>query len=228
MYFRTEKNNYDIDIIVATETDATLVNTSNNQWIETDDPDCVPGAYWISGQCVTVSSPDYDELVGSVIAAAREETDAAIRAADEAAREEAARIAAEQAELDEPDAIEDDAELTVEERKVLAKQSPKPTYIPIRERVEIPAITTENLAIWEEILADTIRTISGVENDTDPDPNIVRFPEPITYLEGTDEEHTVEFIILPDEDKASYLEHWGKVKEDQEAWVAHMKTVLGV
>ena len=230
MYFRTKKNNYGIDIIVATESDAILVNTSGNQWLESNDPDCVPGAYWVDGQCVVVGSDDYDELVGAKIAAAREEADAAQRAEDEAARAayeaELERIAELQSEEEEDNEI---VLPTLEERKSVAKTLPKPTYIPIRERAEgIPEINAENLAIWEEIVADTARTIDGVINDTDSDPSIVRFPEPITYLEGTPEEHTVEYIVLADEDKESYLAHWRIVEADQQAWVAYMKTVLDV
>ena len=90
MYFRTEKNNYGLDIIVAVETDTILVNSTGNTWLESDDPDCAPGAYWVDGQCVNTSSLDYDELVGTKIAAAREEADAAVRAASQAAAEQAA------------------------------------------------------------------------------------------------------------------------------------------
>ena len=237
MYFRTEKNKYGLEIIVAVETDATLVNSTGNNWLESDDPDCAPGAYWVNGQCVNTSSSDYDELVGTKIAAAREETDAALRAASQA---EAERLAAEAKQLiieqekiaamqDEADDVIDSELPTLEEMKVRAKTLSKPVHVPIRERKEgIPEITLENLAIWEEILADTKRTIDGVINDTDPDPDIVRFPEPITYLEGTPEELTVEFIVLADEDKESYLAHWRIVEADQEAWVAHMKSKLGV
>tara|TARA_B110000971_G_C19985774_1_gene489487 strand:+ start:612 stop:1304 length:693 start_codon:yes stop_codon:yes gene_type:complete len=230
MYFRTKKNDYGIDIIVAIETDATLVSTSGNQWLESNDSDCVPGAYWISGQCVAIGSDDYDELVGSVIAAARDAADTARREADEAA---AAASAAEQAEirrlLDEESVVAAATEPTVEERKALAKSAPASGYVPIRENsLGVPDINADNLAIWEEVVADTIRTISGVENDIDPDPAVVRFPEPITYLEGTPEEHTTAFILLADEDKDAYLAHWKIVLADQQAWVAHMKTVLGV
>ena len=228
MYFRTKKNNYGIDIIVAIESDATLVNTTNNTWLESDDSDCLPGSYWVSGQCVAVGSSDYDTLVGAVIAAAREAADAAQRIVDDAALAERKAIAAQQFEDNAPDVVVADADPDVAQRKVLTKELRKPLYIPIRELDNVPKITTENLAHWEEVLADTIRTISGIENDTDDDPDIVRFPEPITYLEGKPEEHTVEFILLPDEDKDSYIAHWTKVKDDQVAWVAHMKTVLGV
>jgi hypothetical protein len=236
MYFRTEKNKYGLEIIVAVETDATLVNSTGNNWLESDDPDCASGAYWVNGQCVNTSSSDYDELVGTKIAAAREEADAAVRAASQA---EAERQVAEAEQLivekEKIAAMQDEDEVigieipTLEEMKVRAKTLSKPVHVPIRERKEgIPEITLENLAIWEEILADTKRTIDGVINDTDPDPDIVRFPEPITYLEGTPEELTVEFIVLADEDKESYLAHWRIVEADQEAWVAHMKSKLGV
>lgn len=235
MYFRTQKNKYGLDIIVAVETDTTLVNSTGNTWLESNDPDCAPGAYWVDGQCVNTSSLDYDELVGTKIAAAREETDAAVRAASQAEAERLAeqlileqeRIAAMQD--DEEDNVPGPKLPTLEEMKANAKTLPKSTHIPIRERKEgVPKITLENLAVWEEILADTKRTIDGVINDTDPDSDIVRFPEPITYLEGTPEEQTVEFIILADEDKESYLAHWRIVEADQEAWVAHMKSKLGV
>jgi hypothetical protein len=229
MYFRTEKNNYGLDIIVAVETDTILVNSTGNTWLESDDPDCAPGAYWVDGQCVNTSSLDYDELVGTKIAAAREEADAAVRAASQAAAEQAA------AEQEQIAALQEEAEfiplddLTLDERIELASRTPAPTYVPIRQSKEgIPDITLENLAIWEEVLADTKRTIDGIINDTDPDPRIVRFPEPITYLEGTEHEHTKEYMILPDQDKESHLTHWRIVEADQEAWVAHMKSKLGV
>ena len=69
---------------------------------------------------------------------------------------------------------------------------------------------------------------AGVKADVNDDPDIVEFPEPITFLDGTPEEHTLSEIVLPDEDKASYLAHMETVEADQTAWVAHMKTVLGV
>jgi len=228
MYFRTEENAYGIDIIVATETDATLVSSSGNVWIESSDPDCVPGNYWHNNTIYVPGSDEYNNDIAPLISAARADADAAIADAEQAERD---RIAEEQAAMStdlEGDPVEG-TELTLEERKVLAKRYPSPTYIPIREDpLGVPDITAENLAIWEERLADTGRLIAGVEGDTDPDPQIVRFPEPITFLEGTDMEHTIEYVILPDEEKADYIAHLRIVEADQASWVAHMKSVLGV
>lgn len=220
---------YNISVIVATEIDATLVNSTNNVWIETSDPNCAPGNYWHNNKIYVPGSDDYNNDIVPLIQAARAEKDAEIAAAEQAERD---KIAAMQAELDGADPEGepvDGKELTLEQKKAEAKKYPSPTYIPIRKNPEgAPEITLENLAIWEEILADTKRTINGVINDVDPDPQIVRFPEPITYLEGTPEEHTVEYIVLPDEEKAEYLAHLQVVEADQESWVAHMKSVLGV
>lgn len=228
MYFRTKENAYGIDIIVATETDATLVSSSGNVWIESSDPNCVPGNYWHNNTIYVAGSDEYNNDIAPLISAARAEADAAQEAAEQAERD---RIAAEQAAMDNTPEGEPVAktELTLEEKKALAKTYTSPKYVPIRENPNgIPEITLENLAVWEEILADTQRVIDGVNNDTDPDPQIVRFPEPITFLEGTEQEHTLEYIVLPDESKADYLAHMELVKADQTAWVAHMKSVLGV
>lgn len=232
MYFRTKKNNFNIDIVIATETDPLLVNNDNNTWLESEDPLCVPGNYWYNSKFYELGSDDYNTDIGPLIGGAREEADAARLAEEQAIRD---RIAAEQAAMDttpdDSDAatnLESAADETLEIRKKLAKTFPAPTYVPIREMPEVPEITAENLAHWEEVLADTGRLIDAVKNDTNPDPDVVGFPEPITFLEGTDQEHTLTEIVLPDQDKAAYLAHMETVQADQAAWVAHMKTTLGV
>ena len=232
MYFRTKKNNFDIDIVVATESDNLLVNNDNNTWLESDDALCVEGNYWHNSKFYEPGSDDYNNDIGPLISAARVDSDAAKIAAEQALRD---KIKAEQDAMDTtPDDSDADANLegavdtSLEARKKLAKTFPKPVYTPIRELLEIPEINAENLAFYEEVLADTKRVIAGVKADVNDDPDVVEFPEPITFLEGTDQEHTLSEIVLPDEDKASYLAHMETVEADQTAWVAHMKTVLGV
>jgi hypothetical protein len=234
MYFRTEKNKYNIDIIVATETDATLVSSTGNVWIETSDPDCAVGAYWHNGDIIAPGSDEYNNIIAPIIADAKQ-ADADAAAATAAAEQQAIAdaIAASEALVEAPEINNEPIETPLEDldldtRKTISKRFPKSKYVPIREEQDIPAPTPENLALWEEILADTRRTIEGVENDTDPDPQIVRFPEPITYLEGTEHEHTKEFILLPDEDKADYLAHMRIVEADQAAFVEYLKEQLGV
>ena len=233
MYFRTKKNNFDIDIVVATESDNLLVNNDNNTWLESDDALCVEGNYWHNSKFYVPGSDDYNNDIGPLLSADREESDAAAIAKEEAIR---AQIKAEQDATDyTPDQSDAEANLeaaardgSLEARKKIAKTFPKPVYTPIRELLEIPEINAENLAFYEEILADTKRVIAGVKADVNDDPDVVEFPEPITFLEGTEQEHTLSEIVLPDEDKASYLAHMETVEADQTAWIAHMKTVLGV
>jgi hypothetical protein len=232
MYFRTKKNNFDIDMVVATESDNLLVNNDNNTWLESDDALCVEGNYWHNSKFYEPGSDDYNNDIGPLISAARVDSDAAKIAAEQALKD---KIKAEQdamdATPDDSDAaanLEGAVDTSLEERKRLAKTFPKPVYVPIRELPEVPEITTDSLAHWEEVLADTKRLIAGVKADVNDDPDIVEFPEPITFLDGTPEEHTLSEIVLPDEDKASYLAHMETVEADQTAWVAHMKTVLGV
>lgn len=225
MYFTTKTNKYGIKVIEHTTSEANVdfVNSSGLAWLEVDEELIMPetGDYWFEGRVIKPGSDDYNENIAPIIHEAREVENAIILQQEAELQAEKDRLLAEQEEgAGEPTFPEPDpAVLDISEQKIIAKQARKPVYIPIREQEEIPPYTQETLDKYTEILADTGRMIHGIENDTDPDPDIVRFPEPITFLDGTPEEHTLEYIVLADEDKADYLSHWRIVQADQQAFV---------
>lgn len=225
MYFTTITNKYGIKVIehVAGDGQADFVASSGLAWIEVDEEIVMPatGDYWHNEKIIKVDSDDYDTVIAPIIHDAREVENAVIKQKADELEAEKARLLAEHEEgAGDPIVPEDDpAILDLAETKILAKQARKPIYVPIREQDEIPPYTQATLDLYTEMLADTKRMIAGIKADTDPDPDIVRFPEPITFLDGTPEEHTLEFIVLADEDKDEFLEHWGKVEADQQAFV---------
>lgn len=224
-YFTTITNNYGLKVVEHTmsEGNADFVNSTGLAWLEVDEEITMPetGDYWFDGRIVKPGSDDYNDNIAPVIHEAVELENVVIAQKAAEAEAERLRILAEQeAGAGEDIPIETDpVVLDLAEQKILAKQARKPVYIPIREQEEIPPYTQETLDMYTEILADTKRMIAGIENDTDPDPDVVRFPEPITFLDGTPEEHTLEYIVLADEDKADYLAHWRVVEADQQAFV---------
>jgi len=224
-YFTTITNKYGLKVVEHTmsEGNADFVNSTGLAWLQVDEEITMPetGDYWFEERIIKPGSDDYNDNIAPIIHEAREIENAVLE-------QQAAEIAAErQRLLEEQEAgvvpadpeVKDVPNLDLAEQKILAKQSRKPIYVPIREQEEIPPYTQETLDLYTEILADTGRMISGIENDTDPDPDIVRFPEPITFLDGTPEEHTIEYIVLADEDKEDYLAHWRTVQADQQAFV---------
>jgi hypothetical protein len=224
-YFTTITNKYGLKVVEHTmsEGNADFVNSTGLAWLEVDEEVTMPetGDYWFDGRIVKPGSDDYNDNIAPVIHEAVELENVVIAQKAAEAEAERLRILAEQeAGAGEDIPIETDPVVfDLAEQKILAKQAKKPVYIPIREQEEIPPYTQETLDMYTEILADTRRMIAGIENDTDPDPDIVRFPEPITFLDGTPEEHTLEYIVLADEDKADYLAHWKVVETDQQAFV---------
>lgn len=225
MYFTTITNKYGLKVIEHTTSEANVdfVNSTGLAWLEVDEEITMPetGDYWYDGRVIKPGSDDYNDNIAPIIHEAREVENAIIAQKEAELEAEKARLLAEQeagaGEYIEPEA--DPAVLDIAEQKLVAKTAPKSKYIPIRDQEEIPPYTQETLDLYTEILADTRRMISGIENDTDPDPDIVRFPEPITFLDGTPEEHTIEYIALADEDKDAYLTHWRTVEADQAAFV---------
>jgi hypothetical protein len=205
------------------EGNADFVNSTGLAWLQVDEEITMPetGDYWFDDRIIKPGSDDYNDTIAPIIHEAREVENAVLAQKEAEAEAERLRILAEQEEgAGDPIVAEPDIPvLDLAEQKIIAKQARKPVYVPIREQEEIPPYTQETLDLYTEILADTKRMIAGIENDTDPDPDIVRFPEPITFLDGTPEEHTLEYIVLADEDKTDYLAHWKIVEADQQAFV---------
>ncbi|MDB4348954.1 hypothetical protein OAA64_01370 [bacterium] len=232
MYFTTITNKYGLKVIehVQGEGNADFVNSSGLAWIEVDEEEIMPatGDYWHNEQIIKLDSDEYETIIAPILHEAREVENVVLDAKAAELAAEKARLLAEQEEgagdpiVPDPDP----AVLDISEQKIIAKQARKPVYIPIREQDEIPPYTQATLDLYTEMLADTGRMIAGIEGDTDPDPDIVRFPEPITFLDGTPEEHTLEYIVLADEDKDEFLAHWNKVKEDQQAFVTFLTARL--
>jgi hypothetical protein len=224
-YFTTITNKYGLKVVEHTvsEGNADFVNSTGLAWLQVDEEITMPetGDYWFDDRIIKPGSDDYNDTIAPIIHEAREVENAVLAQKEAEAEAERLRILAEQEEgAGDPIVAEPDIPvLDLAEQKIIAKQARKPVYVPIREQEEIPPYTQETLDLYTEILADTKRMIAGIENDTDPDPDIVRFPEPITFLDGTPEEHTLEYIVLADEDKTDYLAHWKIVEADQQAFV---------
>ena len=224
-YFTTITNKYGLKVVEHTmsEGNADFVNSTGLAWLQVDEEITMPetGDYWFDERIIKPGSDDYNDTIAPIIHEAREVENAVLAQKEAEAEAERLRILAEQEEgAGDPIVAEPDIPvLDLAEQKIIAKQARKPVYVPIREQEEIPPYTQETLDLYTEILADTKRMIAGIENDIDPDPDIVRFPEPITFLDGTPEEHTLEYIVLADEDKTDYLAHWKIVEADQQAFV---------
>ena len=232
MYFTTITNKYGLKVVehVAGDGQADFVASSGLAWVEVDEEITMPatGDYWHNEELIKLDSDKYDTVIAPILKDARDVENVTIQAKHDEREAEKARLLAEHEEgagdYVAPDA--DPAVLDLAEQKIIAKQARKPIYVPIREQDELPPYTQATLDLYTEMLADTKRMIAGIKADTDPDPDVVRFPEPITFLDGTPEEHTLEYIVLADEDKDDYLVHWGKVEADQQAFVEFLTARL--
>lgn len=176
-YIRTEKNNYDLDIIIDVTNNEEFVNTSGLDWIPIDLEE-IPqtGSYFYDGKVVTLDSEDY-KIIENIIFDI-EEPNRIVR--DEEYRklvEEFEKLS--QMSLDEN-----------EQGEQLLSDLPKPVARPI-EGVDS---TTENYNIWKDNLTriDTTLEYYDSGNYTVED-NVITFDPPIEFPDGT----VQETVILP-------------------------------
>lgn len=231
MLFRTEKDKYGLDIVVATTADSNFAAISGLDWKETSSP-VATGDFWFNGNIVKPGGEGYG-AIEEIIFNKVEEENVIIRAAEEARAAEIARLMALAEESEDGSVTVVDTTIlppipvpSLEERISEVKKLQIPVFTSLFSQPQ-PAPTLELVAEFIAKLADTNKMIAAIEGATDSDPYVCHFAAPVTFAEGTDHEHTVESLPIPDESIADFLAHWKKVKADQEAYIAHLKTVTG-
>lgn len=228
MLFRTEKNKYDLDIVVAITSDANFASKTGLTWHETSGS-VATGDFWFNGNIIKPGGEGYSDIE-AIIHAKVEEENVVIRAAEAARDAEIARLMALAEESEDGVVVVDTSILPpipvpeLGERIEEVKKMKPPTFVSLFSQ-EQPTPTVELVNEYLTKLNDTNKMIAAIEGATDSDPYVCHFAEPVTFAEGTDYEHTVESLPIPDESIADFLAHWRKVKADQEAYIAHLKTV---
>jgi hypothetical protein len=202
-YIRTEKNNYDLDIIIDTTDDENFVNTSGLDWILVNSTE-IPqkGSYFYDGKIITLDSEDY-KIIENIIFES-EEPNRIVR------DEEYKKLIEEFEKLKEQMILEEENNLENFKEDVL-NNLPKPIASPI-EGIDS---TIENYNIWKDNLSNLEIMVNYYDsgNHTVED-NVITFNPPIEFPGGTIQESVVLPYSMTFEDQHEYLKkHKEYVKE---------------
>ena len=202
-YIRTEKNNYDLDIIIDTTDDENFVNTSGLDWILVNSTE-IPqkGSYFYDGKIITLDSEDY-KIIENIIFES-EEPNRIVR------DEEYKKLIEEFEKLKEQMILEEENNLENFKEDVL-NNLPKPIASPI-EGIDS---TIENYNIWKDNLSNLEIMVKTYDsgNHTVED-NVITFNPPIEFLDGTIQESVFLPYSMTFEDQHEYLKkHKEYVKE---------------
>lgn len=202
-YIRTEKNNYDLNIIIDVTDNENFVNTSGLDWISVDSKD-IPqtGSYFYDGKVITLDSDDY-KIIENIIFESEEPT-RVVR------DEEYKKLIEEYEKLKEQMILEEESDLENTKEEIL-NDLPKPIASPI-EGVES---TIENYNIWNDNLTNLDIMVRHYDsrNYTVKD-NVITFNPPIEFPDGTIQENVPLPYSMTFEDQYNYLkEHKEYVKE---------------
>lgn len=202
-YIRTEKNNYDLNIIIDVTDNENFVNTSGLDWISVDSED-IPqtGSYFYDGKVITLDSEDY-KIIENIIFESEEPT-RVVR------DEEYKKLIEEYEKLKEQMILEEESDLENTKEEIL-NDLPKP----IASQIEGVESTIENYNIWNDNLTNLeimVRHYDS-ENYTVKD-NVITFNPPIEFPDGTIQENVALPYSMTFEDQHNYLkEHKKYVKE---------------
>jgi hypothetical protein len=231
MFFRTETKQYNLEIVMAVTDDRHFAEITGQNWIETD-VDVQPGDFYFNNKVIKLGGDGYKEIEDYIFAKREEENVVILaREAEETAeRERLLRLIEEAEATGEPIVLGTTVLPPVpvpplEERVEAVKKFPLPVFVPILSQ-PLPPVTMDTLNEYKAKLVDTKKMIAGIEGATDDNPNLCVFSNPIVFAEGTEFEHTVESLPIPDTELSTFLAHWKKVEADQQQFIDYLKTEL--
>lgn len=244
MFFITQKDKFNLDIVVMVSDDADFVKLHTDDWEETSlTPE--PGDHWYEGQFIKPGGDGY-EAIRQIIHNAVEEENLQIQQmmAEIQAKylEEQAEIAAQQEVAEVPP---EQPELSLEERVAHVKAAGKPAPFvstlsdgehpnvhnadpgPLGFTPVVPESTQENLEKWQFENTELGELITAVKNATYAD-HVVTFNSPVTLGKGTDHEHTLSNIPVPYTSLQDYENDLQLRFNDQLAVIAKIKKDLNI
>lgn len=205
-YIRTEKNNYDLDVIIDVTDNENFVTTSGLDWILVDS-EYIPqnGSYFYDGKVIALESEDY-KIIENIIFES-EEPSRIVR------DEEYKKLIEEYEKLQEQmilDTVDEENNLEDFGEEIL-NNLPKPVASPI-EGVDS---TIENYNIWMDNLNNLEIMVRYYDSGNYIlEDNIIKFNPPIEFSDGTIQENVVLPYSMTFEDQHNYLkEHKEYVKE---------------
>lgn len=208
-YIRTEKNIYDLDIVIDVSDNKNFVETSGLSWIEINQEESpVIGTYYYENRFISIDSEDYkiiEDLIFEIEEPSRIEREEYNQRLLE---EYQKRLQEEIDNLELPPAPEP---LSVEEIREEIKDLPKPEAKPI-EGVES---TQENYEQWTINLKNLECIINAYDSEKYTfDEGFITFNPPIEFPDGNVQERTVLPPSTTIEDQIEYLkEHKNYVLE---------------
>lgn len=214
-YIRTEKNKYNIDVIIDVCDSIQFVNSTNFQWIEVgDEQKPENGNYYYNGKIISIDSPDYsiiEDIIFEYEEPLRVERDENLPVFIEEENEN--NINSEN--------VSDANILSAIDFQFIKSDSPLPLEITEEQNLEILELdppkliiyddiesNQENLDLYEFNLANIEITISAYEsgNFTISD-NMIIFNSPIEYSNGVIEDRVIIPSSMTLEDQILHLKN---------------------
>jgi len=208
-YIRTEKNNYDLDIIIDVTDNENFVNSSGLDWNLIDSENMPEtGSYFYNGKIIALDSDDY-KIIENIIFES-EEPNRIVR------DEEYRKLVEEYEKLKEQMIIEEENNNLENNNLENIKEEilntlPKLVASPI-EGIDS---TVENYNLWKDNLSNLEIMVKTYDsgNHTVED-NVITFNPPIEFPDGTIQESVVLPYSMTFEDQHEYLKkHKEYVKE---------------
>lgn len=216
-YIRTEKNKYDIEVVIDSSDDEHFVKTSGLEWIEIDtNLRPINGTYFYDGEIISLDSENYHQIEQIIF-----EKEEPNRVERESNLPEIGEYV-EENNIDDRLTFEDDTLNSREKIKEEILKLPKP-QLPILDDVES---NEENYNIWSENLKNLIITINAYDsgNYTFED-NEVKFNSPIEFSDGTIQEFVIIPLSITLDEQIQFLKDQ---KENIENLLLRMKEELGI
>lgn len=218
-YVRTQKNNYDIDVIIDVTSDSEFVANTDFEWTRISKLTEAPpiGAYYHDGKVITLESDDYGIIEGIIFE-------------KENQYKEENGISTEVPELpttsdeDIPEIVEEIEEEPVSPEPGDPRDLPRPMARPIEG---VPS-TMENYTWWNDNLTDMIALIAAIEDREKVEDRIVYLKNPPAFVKRSDdfEPPTTTQLPFPEDTVEEYLEHLNKQKGYMQDLVNRMKIDL--
>jgi hypothetical protein len=214
-YIRTEKNNYNIDIVIDVTDNEHFVQTSGLSWIETD-VDISPqiGDYYYNNKFINLQSEDY-KIIENIIFEYEE-----IKRIEREAEEERIRLEIERQMHENP--IEPaPPELTIDAPLIDPRTLPKPVPGPL---IGIE-ITMQNYEHWSNANANTNVLINALETKNPVvEDRIAKFDPPIEFPDGVIQSE----FAFPDDSLGEYIDYLKQTDFYQKELLTRMKAYLGI
>lgn len=214
-YIRTEKNYYDIDVVIDVSIDENFVISSGLSWIRVDNQE-IPeiGNYYYEGKFISLNSEDY-KIIENIIFEQEE-----VKRLEREAEEERIRQEIEK-QLSENSIELPPQEINEEPKLIDPRTLPKPKAGPI---IGIE-INTENYNHWKSandnllVLIDALETKNPVVED-----NVAKFNPPVEFPDGT----TQSEFAFPDDTFEEYIDYLKQTEFYQKELLSRMRNYLGI